>query len=426
MSEHLIIRLNNQSSDPIQWIVWSPENKAVIASGELSSSETLGSLTQYSVQRSVSVLLPSSDILLREVTIPEGAARQFQSMLPFIIEDDLAQDVDDLHIVILKKDNKRAQVAIVEHQKMAKWIALLADAGIHTKRLLPDVLSLPFHQDGVAMVELNQQWLLRYGEYQGAIAEPEWLSMLLDGLVAHAVQTADGIVVKEGKEQEQEENDEIDDVPCYALHSYSPCSIEIENTKHVQETPELVMQLLAEGALTSKINLLSGRYRPQSSWRKHWRIWQKVILAFGLVMVAFVAQHVSEVQKLEQHSLALRAESERIFRDVFPGKRKIPTMSYLKSQMKNEEARLQGGSGGDDLLAWMSELTPYLVKVPQVKLQSLKFDGKRDELRLQASASDFPYFEQLTSELNTKFDVEQGQLNKNQGQVFGAIIIRRK
>lgn len=424
MSEHLIIRLNNQSSDPIQWIVWSPENKAVIASGELSSSETLGSLTQYSVQRSVSVLLPSSDILLREVTIPEGAARQFQSMLPFIIEDDLAQDVDDLHIVILKKDNKTAQVAIVEHQKMAKWISLLADAGIHTKRLLPDVLSLPFHQDGVAMVELNQQWLLRYGEYQGAIAEPEWLSMLLDGLVAHAVQTADGIVVKEGKEQE--ENDEIDDVPCYALHSYSPCSIKIENTKHIQETPELVMQLLAEGALTSKINLLSGRYRPQSSWRKHWRIWQKVILAFGLVMVAFVAQHVSEVQKLEQHSLALRAESERIFREIFPGKRKIPTMSYLKSQMKNEEARLQGGSGGDDLLAWMSELTPYLVKVPQVKLQSLKFDGKRDELRLQASASDFPYFEQLTSELNTKFDVEQGQLNKNQGQVFGAIIIRRK
>ncbi|WP_375321392.1 type II secretion system protein GspL [Aliivibrio logei] len=426
MSEHLIIRLNSQSSDPIQWIVWSPENKEVIASGELSSSETLESLTQYSAQRSVSVLLPSSDILLREVSIPEGAARQFPSMLPFIIEDDLAQDVDDLHIVILKKDSKTAQVAVVEHQKMERWISLLADAGIQTKRFIPDVLSLPSHQDGVAMVELNQQWLLRYGEYQGAIAEPEWLSMLLNGLVKHAVQTADGIVVQEDKEEEQEESDEVDDVPCYALHSYSPCLVEIENTKYVQETPELVMQLLAEGVLTSRVNLLSGKYRPQSSWRKHWRIWQKVILAFGLVMVAFVAQHVSEVQKLEQHSLALRAESERIFRDVFPGKRKIPTMSYLKSQMKNEESRLQGGSDGDDLLAWMSELTPYLIKVPQVKLQSLKFDGKRDELRLQASASDFPYFEQLTSELNTKFDVEQGQLNKNQGQVFGAIIIRRK
>lgn len=108
MSEHLIIRLNSQSSDPIQWIVWSPENKEVIASGELNSSETLESLTQYSVQRSVSVLLPSSDILLREVIIPEGAARQFSSMLPFIIEDDLAQDVDDLHIVILKKQQNSA------------------------------------------------------------------------------------------------------------------------------------------------------------------------------------------------------------------------------------------------------------------------------------------------------------------------------
>ena len=418
MSEHLIIRLNSQPSDPIQWIVWSPENKEVIASGELSSAEELSSLSQYSDQRSVSVLLPGSDVLLREVTIPEGAARQFSSMLPFIVEDDLAQDVDDLHIVILKKTNKTAQVAIVEHQKMVNWVEQLSEAGIQTKRFLPDVLALPFHQDGTTMVELNQQWLLRFSEYQGAIAESEWLPMLLEGLVTNSAKSL--------SDTEEAENEDVEGSKSYVLHRYSPCEINVANTKHIEEAPELVMQLLAEGAFSSKVNLLSGKYRPQSSWRKHWRIWQKVILAFGLVTVAFVAQHITEVQKLEQHSIALRTESERIFRDVFPGKRKIPTVSYLKSQMKNEEARLQGGSGGDDLLAWMAELAPYLAKVPQVKLQSLKFDGKRDELRLQASASDFPYFEKLTSELSAKFEVEQGQLNKNQNQVFGAIVIRRK
>ena len=418
MSEHLIIRLNSQSSDPIQWIVWSPENKEVIASGELSSAEELSSLSQYSDQRSVSVLLPGSDVLLREVVIPEGAARQFPSMLPFIVEDDLAQDVDDLHIVILKKTNKTAQVAIVEHQKMVNWVEQLSEAGIQTKRFLPDVLALPFHQDGTTMVELNQQWLLRFSEYQGAIAESEWLPMLLEGLVTNSAKSL--------SDTEEAENEDVEGSKSYVLHSYSPCEINVANTKHIEEAPELVMQLLAEGAFSSKVNLLSGKYRPQSSWRKHWRIWQKVILAFGLVTVAFVAQHITEVQKLEQHSIALRTESERIFRDIFPGKRKIPTVSYLKSQMKNEEARLQGGSGGDDLLAWMAELAPYLAKVPQVKLQSLKFDGKRDELRLQASASDFPYFEKLTSELSAKFEVEQGQLNKNQNQVFGAIVIRRK
>lgn len=418
MSEHLIIRLNSQSSDPIQWIVWSPENKEVIASGELSSAEELSSLSQYSDQRSVSVLLPGSDVLLREVVIPEGAARQFSSMLPFIVEDDLAQDVDDLHIVILKKTNKTAQVAIVEHQKMVNWVEQLSEAGIQTKRFLPDVLALPFHQDGTTMVELNQQWLLRFSEYQGAIAESEWLPMLLEGLVTNSAKSL--------SDTEEAENEDVEGSKSYVLHSYSPCEINVANTKHIEEAPELVMQLLAEGAFSSKVNLLSGKYRPQSSWRKHWRIWQKVILAFGLVTVAFVAQHITEVQKLEQHSIALRTESERIFRDIFPGKRKIPTVSYLKSQMKNEEARLQGGSDGDDLLAWMAELAPYLAKVPQVKLQSLKFDGKRDELRLQASASDFPYFEKLTSELSAKFEVEQGQLNKNQNQVFGAIVIRRK
>ncbi|MUK47279.1 type II secretion system protein GspL [Aliivibrio fischeri] len=417
MSEHLIIRLNSQPSDPIQWIVWSPENKEVIASGELDSSEELPSLSSYSEQRMVSVLLPSSDVLLREVVIPEGAARQFSSMLPFIIEDDLAQDVDDLHMVILKKDSKVAQVAIVEHNKMTMWLEQLNDAGIQTKRFMPDVLALPLHDDGVSMVQLGQQWLIRDHEYQGAVAEPQWVSMLLTGIVERA----------ETKYEDSESDEDAESTPMpFILHSYSECGMEVAGAKVNLESPELVMQLLAEGLLSSKVNVLSGQYRPQSSWRKHWRVWQKVILSLGLVMVAFVAQHVSEVQKLEQHSLALHAESERIFRDIFPNKRKIPTASYLKSQMKNEEARLQGGAGGHDLLAWMAEISPYLSKVPQVKLQSLKFDGKRNEIRLQASASDFPYFEKLTSELGTKFEVEQGQLNKNDGQVFGAIIIRRQ
>ncbi|AZL85986.1 type II secretion system protein GspL [Aliivibrio salmonicida] len=419
MSEHLIIRLNSQPSDPIQWIVWSPEQKEIIASGELVSSETLSSLTQYAEQRIVSVLLPSSDVLLREVAIPEGAARQFSSMLPFIIEDDLAQDVDDLHIVIIKKNNKTAQIAIVEHEKMDTWITQLKDAEIHAKQWLPDVLALPYQEDGLSLVQLNDQWLIRHQEHQGAVAESSWVSVLLDGMVIFAN-------AQKLESQSDVDEAESESTPVVVIHAYSPCEIEIDNAEVHIESPELVMQLLAEGAIHSKVNILTGRYRPQSSWRKHWRIWQKVILAFGLVMVAFVGQHISEVQKLEQHSVALRAESERIFREIFPAKRKIPTSSYLKSQIKNEEMRLQGGAGGNDLLGWMAELQPYLAKVPQVKLKSLKFDGKRDELRLQASAADFPYFEQLTSELGTQFVVEQGQLNKNQGEVFGAIVIRRK
>ncbi len=419
MSEYLIIRLNSQSSDPIQWIVWSPENKEVIASGELASEDELSSLSQYGQQRSVVVLLPSSDVLLREVTIPEGGARQFSSMLPFIMEDDLAQDVDDLHIAILKKNSKRAQVAVIEHQMMNKWLEQLSNAGIHSKCFLPDVLALPFHKDGATAVEFNQQWLLRFSQYQGTIADPEWLPMLLDGLVTNQH------VLNEAKKTDLK-SESGQDVAPYIIHCYSENDLNIANVKFVHEPAELVMQLLAEGALASKVNVLTGEYRPQSSWRKYWRIWQKVILALGLVMVAFVAEHIVEVQKLEQRSIALRAESERIFRTVFPAKRKIPTISYLKSQMKNEEDRLQGSASDGDLLTWMTELTPYLVQVPQIKLQSLKFDSQRKELRLQASASDFPYFQQLSSKLELKFKVEMGQLNKNQGQVFGAIVIRRK
>lgn len=83
MNEFLTIKLSSSPTDPIPWLVWSPSLQEVIASGELSSREKLGDLVDYSSQRSVIALLPSSDVLITPIQIPSGAGRQLHSMLPF-------------------------------------------------------------------------------------------------------------------------------------------------------------------------------------------------------------------------------------------------------------------------------------------------------------------------------------------------------
>ncbi|QSA19710.1 type II secretion system protein GspL, partial [Vibrio furnissii] len=55
-----------------------------------------------------------------------------------------------------------------------------------------------------------------------------------------------------------------------------------------------------------------------------------------------------------------RAESERIFRTIFPDKQRIPTVSYLKRQMSDELAALSGGSSGEHVLGWLSKLPDTL------------------------------------------------------------------
>lgn len=425
MSEFLTIRFSSQLSEPVQWLVWSTSQDEVIASGELTSTEQLGDLTSYADQRPVYVLIPTSDVLLTQVEVPPGASRQLQSMLPFLLEDELAQDVDALHISLLKQEGSIAYVSVVDKSSFEGWLEACQQAGINIKKVLPDSLALPWKEKDIVTAQLGSQWLVRSGLYAGVSAEEAWLAPWLTSLLVS--NSAEVMEEEEGDSDSDGNNSEAEQPQ--VIRSFSPAP-EIPATtlpgQWQQEPPELVMQLLAKGAQLSKVNLLSGEYRPQSSWLKHWKVWQKSAVAACLVVTVLVAQHVMSIQVLEQQGKELRSESERIFRDIFPNKRKIPTVSYLKSQMRTEETRLQGGDSGSGLLNWLSELQPHLKHVPQIAINGLKYDSNRGELRIQASSDDFQPFEKMRSSLSEDFNVEQGQLNKNEGNVYGVFVLRRK
>ena len=79
---------------------------------------------------------------------------------------------------------------------------------------------------------------------------------------------------------------------------------------------------------------------------------------------------------------------------------RIPTVSYLKRQM-NDEAKKYGGSGeGDSLLGWLALLPETLGKVTSIEVESIRYDGNRSEVRLQAKSSNFQHFETAREKLD--------------------------
>ena len=148
-------------------------------------------------------------------------------------------------------------------------------------------------------------------------------------------------------------------------------------------------------------------------------------VAACVLIVVLLVNKSWQVQQLEAQTQAYRIESERIFRAVFPDKQRIPTVSYLKRSMQDEEQALSGG-GGASVLGWMAKLPRALQQAKSISVQSVQFDGTRQEIRLQAQSNDFQPFEILRTELAKDFSVEQGQLNKNGSVVQGSFVIRAK
>ena len=406
MSEFLTVRLSSEPQSPVQWLVWSTSQQEVIASGELSNWEQLDELTPYAEKRSCIALLPGNECLIKRVEIPKGAARQFDSMLPFLLEDEVAQDIEDLHLTILDKDASHATVCGVDREWLKHALELFREANIIFRKVLPDTLAVPFEEQGISALQIDQHWLLRQGNYQAVSISEAWLPMFLQ---------SDWVVA--GEEEQ-----------ATTIFSYTAMpSDDVQQQSGVdwQAKPaEVVMSLLSQQAITSSVNLLTGTFKTKSSFSKYWRVWQKVAIAACLLVAVIVTQQVLKVQQYEAQAEAYRAESERIFRAVLPGKQRIPTISYLKRQM-NDEAKKYGGSGeGDSLLGWLALLPETLGQVKSIEVESIRYDGNRSEVRLQAKSSDFQHFETARVKLEEKFVVEQGPLNRNGDAVFGSFTLK--
>jgi general secretion pathway protein L len=400
VSEFLTVRLSRQADNPVHWLVWSTSQQEVIASGTLSGHAELGELSVYAERRTTLLLLDSSDVMLSEVEIPPGAGRQLESMLPFLMEDDIAQDVEQLHFHLMKKSAETAQVALLDATYLRRLLEQFKQAGIEVKKVLPDVLALPAKSGTITALQLDQQWLLRKPDLSGLSVSTEMLPL---------------VVASDWRGEGEE---------ALSLVSYTPLP-DGAGDEWLAAEPELVMELLSRGAIASPVNLLSGAFKPQSSLLKHLKVWRSAGIMALLLLAVLTAQNIFQIRQSEAHAQAYRAESERIFRVVLVGKKKIPTVSYLKRQMNDEERRLSAGSSEEGMLPSLMMLQQAL-SGQAVSFTGLRYDARRGEIRLDVEMKDFQAFEVVRTRLAESFAVTQGPLDREGEKVAGSFVLRSK
>lgn len=400
MSEILTIRLNSDPKELIPWLVWSPSHQEVIASGE---TESLVQLNEYARDREILVLADSSALTLTKVAIPSGSERQLEAVLPFLLEDDIAQDVSHVHVSLLSKEGDFANVVLLEHRIMQGWISALSEAGMTVRRIIPDCLCLPFIQDTFSAAMINDRWLLRTGEAQGASADETWLPMLVRGL--------------------SEDSEDGNDLP--SVISYSSLPNEASDNWRC-EPAELVMLLLAQGAMKNTFNLLTGRYKSQNQFYKYLYPWRNAAIALSLLLSVLAVSEVVNIYQMKSLAEEYRSQSENQVRTLMPQIKRIPTTTYMKKLLGDEFKRLSGSGDKSSLLAWLESIGPILLRVSSIQLDAIRFDQERGELRLSASGKDFADFEKLRGALSEQYDTELGQLNRDEKIVTGAFVLKKE
>ena len=396
MSERLIIRLASQSHLPISWLVYNHDGDEIIASGQLNNVDELSQITSQAVNRNVSVLVPGDEINYFEVELPKANRRQAIKAIPYMLEDDLASPVEALHFVYGKIADDRQGVYVCDKRKIEQWLEALSAAQISVQVMLPDYLCLPLPEPNtISVLQFEQSILIHLDAVQGQTFDKSWLEPILNEMT--------------GDERLQ-------------LHHFGVDSELMFDCADWQEQQLLLpIEQLAQGCQKLKTNLLVGEYVQNKTEYNHWKIWRTAACVAGIALVAFFGDMYIETQQLEKQRLALKAQSDSIYRQLNPG---IKRVRMVKKQMTSQLAALNGGLKNNDMLEMLVALNDAFKQVPELTLITIKFDQKRREVRLQADAKDYQQFDTFKQLLSDQYNVVTGAINNNGSKVNGSLTIK--
>src|SRR6185437_8008071 len=152
MADWLLLRLPRTPAQPATWLVVDPRGTPAgpPQSGPLSlaAPRTAG--------RRICVLVPGNDVLLAEPEVPTKAGTKLAQVVPYALEEQLAEDIDELHFAIGKRapDSSRTPVAVVARTLLDEWLTLLKSSGIEPEAMYADSDLLPVNPgQSVALLE---------------------------------------------------------------------------------------------------------------------------------------------------------------------------------------------------------------------------------------------------------------------------------
>src|SRR6187401_677099 len=139
MSESLIIHLRDGAQP--QCMVCNDDGHVVVnaVSGDLAQE------TAMATGRRVAVTLPATEVLATESDSPAKGAAKLAQVVPYALEERVADEIEQLHFAIGDRDSTsgRVPVVVVERERLDARLAELRAAGLNPQAIYSAASLLP-------------------------------------------------------------------------------------------------------------------------------------------------------------------------------------------------------------------------------------------------------------------------------------------
>ncbi len=386
-----------------------------------------GSLKDAAVQAAgarVIVLVPAENVLLAQAELPDIKGQKLARAIPYALEDQLVDDVDDLHVAIGNRDEEgKVSNAVVSRDSLESWLAHFKKAGLHPDVMSPEVFGVQWDEDTDtkqwSLVINGAHALMRTGAQTGLAFEAENINSVLQASLDNSGESFPSSLTVVGCGEELEDLFEGSAIQDKLAAVCEENSVELV----VYQSDEPCGVLLAQGFdENSAINLLQGDYSRKEQVGKMLRPWRTALILCAVWVLLQVGIFITDYIRLSALADEQQAEITSIFKQAMPGSRLVPGSE--KELMTRALEKLRGGGGDNSLLTLLAQAGKIFKETQGITLSSLRYKG--DKLDVGLNLPDLQTLDKLKQRLidEARLSVEIVSASSRNGKVESRLSIK--
>ncbi len=393
MAQTLLFRF--LTSDHVEWLA---EDFSV-------QQGTLAEMASHAKALRPILIIPGEFLVLTQAKVPGRQLATRLKAIPYALEDNLAEDVENLHFAIGElATGMSIPVAVMRHHTLRSWLETCAQGGITPAAVVPDILLLPCEEGAWSLLLENERAVLRNGPWQGFAIEQDNLPLLLQLALAEA---------GEGVPQQLQVWSEV-------TPELGELGIPIQS----QSPSRKPLQVLATGYQHAfPINLLQGPYSFRTHLGKRLRPWRAAAILASLWLGVQMLVQITEYRQLQQAQADLRMTIEQLYKDAVPNAQKIVNPRVqLENRLK--ELRQNGHNTKDFFLDLLYAGGQPLLTFNQVTLRSLRY--KENQLDLELEGGSLEFMDQLKQLYHEQSNIDvQMRTTKREAKVQSQVTLSK-
>lgn len=369
MAEHLFVRLESDGGEA-SWLALDGQGRALgpVATGSLAAAR------EAQAGRRVVLLVPSTEVMLTEATLPAASGAKLRKMLPYALEETLAEDVEQLAFAAGPRLPSGAVTAVVvARHRLEDWLGALQVEGLAPHAAYADAEGVP---DTPSTLTLFIEGHKVYGRRPG---RPPFV---LEGLAPNEVLAA--LAANDGDEEPAADLRHLlvfVDPPGHALWEGELAALQAS-------AASCDVRLLADGPLprfaatlvhNPGSNLLQGPYAPKSDWQvllKPWRVAASLVAAVLLLgILGQASEYWSLVRSDRQLTEAVMASCGEVVA--------APQLNACEAQVRSRLAAAGAGdTAGEGFLSALAAVAR--ARNPDGRIDNLSYRNRIMDLQLTA------------------------------------------